>query len=73
MTVQSSAAATAPAGGRATWAWAIRRAVLGIFILTVGVGVAASLLYFAIDRDAEARAETDQGMRKAAIVRGAGN
>lgn len=71
MSVNSSAAASAPVHNRATWGWAVRRALLGVFILSVGVALAATLLYLAIDRDAEARAESD-GLRKTAVVRDAG-
>lgn len=42
-----------------TLGWAIRRAVLGIVIMTVTVAGAACLLYFTIDPEAEARAEGD--------------
>lgn len=73
MTVQTSSTASAPVGTRATLAWAVRRALLGLGILIVGVTVAASLLYFAIDSDAEARAESDSALRKMTIVRGQGN
>jgi hypothetical protein len=44
---------------RATLGWAVRRALLGILILTAGIAGAACLLYFAIDGDAEARAGSD--------------
>lgn len=39
--------------------WALRRAALGIVIMTVAVTAAACLLYFTIDPEAEARAEGD--------------
>jgi hypothetical protein len=39
--------------------WALRRAALGIAIMTVAVTAAACLLYFTIDPEAEARAEGD--------------
>ena len=69
----NSATATAPAASRATLGWAVRRAVLGLVILVAGVAGAACLLYFAIDRDAEARAESDSTPRKPAVVRDAGS
>lgn len=41
-----------------TLGWAVRRAVLGVTIMLLGVAGAACLLYFAIDSDSEARADT---------------
>lgn len=71
MTMTNSATATAPAESRATLGWAVRRAALGLVILVAGVAGAACLLYFAIDRDAEARAEADSTLRKPAVARNA--
>ncbi len=73
MTMTNSVTAAAPAQSRATLGWAVRRAILGVVILTAGVAGAACLLYFTIDRDAEARAESDSTPRKPAIVRDARN
>lgn len=47
--------------GVPTLGWALRRAVLGVTIMLLGVAGAACLLYFAIDADAEARADTAAG------------
>jgi hypothetical protein len=55
----SNSAAPMVQPSRATLGWAMRRALLGILILTAGVALAACLLYFAIDSDAEARAAGD--------------
>lgn len=41
-----------------TVGWAVRRAALGLAIMLLGVAGAACLLYFAIDADSEARADT---------------
>lgn len=41
--------------------WAIRRAVLGLTIMLLGVAGAACLFYFAIDGEHEARADTGTG------------
>jgi hypothetical protein len=43
-------AVTAP-----TLGWALRRALLGLFILVVSVAAAASLLYASIDPEVEAQ------------------
>lgn len=51
-----------------TLGWAIRRAVLGIVIMTVTVAGAACLLYFTIDPDTEARAEGDASRAKPAVT-----
>lgn len=63
----SNTAAPMVQPSRATLGWAMRRALLGILILTTGVALAACLLYFAIDSDAEARAGGD--MLKPAIAK----
>lgn len=42
-----------------TLGWAIRRAILGLVIMTVAVAAGACLLYFTIDPEAEARAQSD--------------
>lgn len=51
-------ASTAVQAGLPTIGWALRRAILGLTIMLVGVAAAACLLYFAIDADSEARADT---------------
>ena len=56
---QSAPAQSAPVHQTPGLAWAIRRAVLGIVIMTVAVAAGACLLYFTIDPEAEARAEGD--------------
>lgn len=56
-------AATAPVAAP-TLMWAIKRAVLGLVIMTVVVAGAACLLYFTIDSDAEARAEGDPSAKR---------
>ena len=64
MTISTPTPTTAAAPVAPTIGWAIRRAVLGIVIMTVVVAGAACLLYFTIDADAEARAEGDQSGRR---------
>ena len=64
MTISTPTPTTAAAPVAPTIGWAIRRAVLGIVIMTVVVAGAACLLYFTIDADAEARAEGDPSARR---------
>lgn len=71
MTTTNFPTATEPAKSHATLGWALRRAILGLLILTAGVAGAACLLYFTIDRDAEARADSDSTPRKPAVIRDA--
>lgn len=49
-------------------AWAVRRALLGIAIMTVSVAAGACLLYFTIDPEAEARAEGDAARKPVAAA-----
>lgn len=43
--------------GHSPWVWALRRAAMGVMILAVTIGVAAWLLYAAIDPDMDASSD----------------
>ncbi len=60
--------AVATIQGMSPMRWALRRSLLGLTIMLLGVAGAACLFYFTIDAEAETRAENPLARRPAVLL-----